>query len=144
MNYTAWTDAETRVFSRLCQKLGVAEGVKAFRGFLPPIPGALALMTGGSDTAGDQDRLAGNGRAYGCCNLSGQIASCHAKLDDAQQWAMKVMDLFADNSNFSAIGGNVVFFHATGMPGRPEATEVQDGIMLWVISIPVQIVFTTT
>ncbi len=138
----AWRDAERTVFEMLCKHFGSAENKDAFRGMLPAVDQAWALMTGGGASERNQDRFAANGQGYASMAMTASLEYASVDRDAALVWAMKAMDFFRRQGNCRNVH-NVNWFHAIDVPGEPLWVKVNDDIAMWRLSIKCQLIYRT-
>lgn len=139
----SWVEAESYVFDKFCTELASKPRETAWLGVIEaPCNGAWMLSTGGSDLAQAQEMLAANGRQYSGMAFSGEMQCLYVNRADAQRWAMAVMDTFRKFGNFAG-KHNINFFHPISYPESPSLIEIAEGVFMWSVRIPVQLVFRT-
>jgi len=138
---TGWAEAEAAVYAKLREATGADDGDGAFLGAEPDadVVNWWALKSGGGDAT--TDTWAG---CFAMPTPNAQITGLYAERSEAMRTAGLIQKCLADTNNMDGLDGtNVRWFRMYQYPDVQQRVD-SEGLQYWVLSIPCQLVYSTT
>jgi len=138
----AWKAAEKTCYTQMLSHTNTKDGVDAFRGWIPEDRDCWMFTTGGL-AAGTMDRHWGDTPLF--CNFAfgGRVVARYADRDDCMELAGKIFKMLNDTQNMKN-KGNVQYLRLDNLPTEPLPVDLESGMQIFLMEIPMQMIFTTT
>ena len=142
----SWEIAEQTCFDKLHEYLGGDIGRQAFRGYMPEgAPDVWAFTSGGGETESQIGRLYGTTPCMGSIRTSAMVEAQYAQPERAKalKFGMTILKMLSDTGNMHEIN-NIQWLRLVNLPSEPVLTQSENGYFLWVVQVPLELIYATT
>lgn len=138
----AWASAERTCFTQLVQYTASKANYNAFQGWLPEDRDSWMFTSGGLAGSFPIERVWGDTPLFCQLHFNAKVVARFKEREDCLTLAGKIINAFNETTNFKQIG-NVVRLRLADMPQEPTPLELENGRVIWLMEIPMEMVFST-
>ena len=139
----SWEAADQTCFDRLKLSIGSGDRVgKAYHGYLPESMPNCWMFTSGGNAETDLGRFKADTPLLCVLRFNALMIGRYVKREDAMRWSMRAYQFFRDTNNLHNVE-NVQWLCMAGAPDAPILEPQVNGSQLWVVTIPLEMIFAT-